>query len=604
MANQKYKIELTAIDKTKAAFSKVKAGLGGVKNAAVGVTKVIGGTAIAFAAVASTLAVVAKKSFDFADAIGKVSTRTGIATDAIQAFQIAAVLAGGDTEGANTALEKFTRSVGDAQRGLKTQTDIFKDLNVQIVDVNGNTKSMDVLLREVTEAIGGLSSQSEKATVAANLFGRQGIKLLGAIDNLGMGLDGFIDKAKQYNLILDEESIKKSELFNDTLFILTRQFRILVAELSIAFLPILQKLTAGLVDNNAGFLESQGGVKTFAETIRNNLIGAFLGTLKAISALLGAGSDLTLFFVETGLNAGNTAIHFRRLAEATMAATSAARGNVMMAATHVAKYSALGNQLVDVNAKMTQYKEANRDAKGALDEMIVSIEKFLQDALKPTDAETQKLLDNLLGIGKAFKDSGAAVTNIQLPLEVYRDSLNTLEGQTKDFQNATVNGFKKLEDSFVELAMTGKTSFKDLVNSIIADLIRLAIRQQIIAPLFNFFNPEKVAAGLGTPSPSASNFKPFSANGGGFTGFGSRSGGLDGKGGFPAILHPNETVIDHTRGNGAGAIVINQSVNFATGVQDTVKNEVLQLLPEIAETSKGAVLEAMNRGGNFRRGMR
>jgi hypothetical protein len=178
MANQKYKIELTAIDKTKAAFSKVKAGLGGVKNAAVGVTKVIGGTAIAFAAVASTLAVVAKKSFDFADAIGKVSTRTGIATDAIQAFQIAAVLAGGDTEGANTALEKFTRSVGDAQRGLKTQTDIFKDLNVQIVDVNGNTKSMDVLLREVTEAIGGLSSQSEKATVAANLFGRQGIKLL------------------------------------------------------------------------------------------------------------------------------------------------------------------------------------------------------------------------------------------------------------------------------------------------------------------------------------------------------------------------------------------------------------------------------------------
>jgi len=599
MANQKYKIELTALDKTKAAFSKVKAGLGGVKNAAVGVTKVIGGTAIAFAAVASTLAVVAKKSFDFADAIGKVSTRTGIATDAIQAFQIAAVLAGGNTEGANTALEKFTRSVGDAQRGLKTQTDIFKDLNVQIVDVNGNTKSMDVLLREVTEAIGGLSSQSEKATVAANLFGRQGIKLLGAIDNLGMGLDGFIDKAKQYNLILDEESIKKSELFNDTLFILTRQFRILVAELSIAFLPILQKLTAGLVDNNAGFLESQGGVKTFAETIRNNLIGAFLGTLKAISALLGAGSDLTLFFVETGLNAGNTAIHFRRLAEATMAATSAARGNVMMAATHVAKYSALGNQLVDVDEKMTQYKEANQNAKGALDEMIVSIEKFLQDALKPTDAETQKLLDNLLGIGKAFKDSGAAVTNIQLPLEVYRDSLNSLEGQTKDFQNATVNGFKKLEDSFVELAMTGKTSFKDLVNSIIQDLIRLAIRQQIIAPLFNFFNPapEEDFNVFGT--------KPKEIfDGGGFTGFGSRSGGLDNKGGFPAILHPNETVIDHTKGGGAGAIVINQSVNFATGVQDTVKNEVLQLLPEIAETSKGAVLEAMNRGGNFRRGMR
>lgn len=40
----------------------------------------------------------------------------------------------------------------------------------------------------------------------------------------------------------------------------------------------------------------------------------------------------------------------------------------------------------------------------------------------------------------------------------------------------------------------------------------------------------------------------FSFDGGGFTGRGSRSGGVDGKGGFAAILHPNETVVDHTKG--------------------------------------------------------
>lgn len=41
----------------------------------------------------------------------------------------------------------------------------------------------------------------------------------------------------------------------------------------------------------------------------------------------------------------------------------------------------------------------------------------------------------------------------------------------------------------------------------------------------------------------------FSFDGGGFTGNGPRSGGLDGKGGFLAMVHPNETVIDHTKGN-------------------------------------------------------
>ena len=51
-------------------------------------------------------------------------------------------------------------------------------------------------------------------------------------------------------------------------------------------------------------------------------------------------------------------------------------------------------------------------------------------------------------------------------------------------------------------------------------------------------------------------------------------------------------------------MVINQSLNFATGIQDTVRNEVLQLLPDIAETSKNAVAEAMQRGGTFRKTFR
>jgi hypothetical protein len=35
--------------------------------------------------------------------------------------------------------------------------------------------------------------------------------------------------------------------------------------------------------------------------------------------------------------------------------------------------------------------------------------------------------------------------------------------------------------------------------------------------------------------------------GGGYTGNAPRSGGLDGQGGFLAMMHPRETVIDHTK---------------------------------------------------------
>jgi len=38
-------------------------------------------------------------------------------------------------------------------------------------------------------------------------------------------------------------------------------------------------------------------------------------------------------------------------------------------------------------------------------------------------------------------------------------------------------------------------------------------------------------------------------DGGGYTGKGARVGGVDGKGGFYALLHPNETIVDHNRPN-------------------------------------------------------
>ena len=45
----------------------------------------------------------------------------------------------------------------------------------------------------------------------------------------------------------------------------------------------------------------------------------------------------------------------------------------------------------------------------------------------------------------------------------------------------------------------------------------------------------------------------LSMDGGGYTGNAPRSGGVDGKGGFWGIMHPKETVIDHTKGSRSGA---------------------------------------------------
>ena len=59
------------------------------------------------------------------------------------------------------------------------------------------------------------------------------------------------------------------------------------------------------------------------------------------------------------------------------------------------------------------------------------------------------------------------------------------------------NGLRKTEDAMVNFFMTGKLGFKDLVNSMIADLVRFAVRRAILAPIMTM---------LGALAPGGSKF--------------------------------------------------------------------------------------------------
>ena len=84
-----------------------------------------------------------------------------------------------------------------------------------------------------------------------------------------------------------------------------------------------------------------------------------------------------------------------------------------------------------------------------------------------------------------------------------------------------------------------------------------------------------------------------SFEGGGFTGMGARSGGVDGRGGFPAILHPNETVVDHTRGQGQGITIINNI--DASGNQD-VDEKIAIAVTQSSRQTVEQVHNMMRRG--------
>jgi hypothetical protein len=148
--------------------------------------------------------------------------------------------------------------------------------------------------------------------------------------------------------------------------------------------------------------------------------------------------------------------------------------------------------------------------------------------------------------------------------------------------------------SMVEGTKSVKDAFRDMARDIVRHLYKVLVVQQAINAIGG------IMSGSSNPVMQTIGGGLQSYDNGGYTGNGPRSGGLDGKGGFMAMMHPRETIIDHTKANSGGTgqnVVINQSFNFQANGDDSVKKIIAQAAPQIAQMTKKSMLDDRRRGG-------
>ena len=147
--------------------------------------------------------------------------------------------------------------------------------------------------------------------------------------------------------------------------------------------------------------------------------------------------------------------------------------------------------------------------------------------------------------------------------------------------------FQFLQNNFKDFA-------KNMVSQIIATFLQLAVVNQILNSIFGL---------------SGTSALPTIGSIGGKAGGGKLQKGramLVGERG-PEIFVPDTS--GTLRNNmdsmnmGGSPVVINQSLNFSTGVVPTVRAEITKMLPQINDMTKAAVLESSARGGSYRKGL-
>lgn len=132
--------------------------------------------------------------------------------------------------------------------------------------------------------------------------------------------------------------------------------------------------------------------------------------------------------------------------------------------------------------------------------------------------------------------------------QTYSEQARDVAGQTR---NLFTNAFSNMEDGIIQFVKTGKLSFKDLADGIIADLIRIQVRQAavgIFGTIFSGLTAGGAAAGNGLAAGSAgATSSTLGASAAGYSSkFGFSGGGYTGDGGKfepKGVVHGGEFVV-------------------------------------------------------------
>ena len=577
MAKEKINIVLQGVNNTQKAFNDVKHKLSVLdrktKTLQKGFATVAKASAVAFTAIGVAVGVSTAKI----DKLVKTSQKLGIGVEFLQKFRFASKQVGIETNTADMALQRFSRRVAEARKGTGEAKDTLTQLGIALFDSSGKARDIEDVMFDVADAMANTKDASEQVRQAFKFFDSEGVALVALMKNGSDTMKDFFEDASNLGAVLSTEAAQGVGVFADQFTRLKTGISGVVDQFTAGLAPTLSQITTA-------FTEFVIQLNEDIEKMGFQNLGQFLATefLGVLSTIVGVFQVLGNTIIDIANKVRDMGIDMGFIEESEA---------VTKIREELKKHTGLiedQNRFKTKGAAFTKQMlhATSEEAKLLREQLATEIEK----------GRFQKLnFKNLLnfidkakeGINVPLSDDGDDGDDVvQEPrfVRTMRQAMENFNKETVESQmvKAFENGFKGAEDALVDFVQTGKLNFKDLVNSLIADLARIQIREKLLNPLM---------AMLPNLFGGNSNVDVESGMGGGFTGMGARAGGIDGKGGFPAILHPNETVIDHTKGQSRPA----PNINF--NIQATDASGFDQLLTARKNQIVSMVSQAMNQKG-------
>lgn len=577
------------------------------------------GALAAFAAMGTAAALLDRQLNDIAG-FQDLADKVGDTAEEVASLKLAADLSGTALDSIAAASVKLTtalsktddesKGVGAALKAIGLEMDEFKRLTpVAQIDA-------------VAQALAGFEDGAGKTAVAVQLFGKSGADLIPMLNDLAE------EGGRQ--ITLTGQQIAAADEYSKSTARLRSEVQTLVAVTAADAAPVLTQMVQILRDINTYATSGANGFNILAATLE--------GAKLVLQTVVLLGSDVAYVFKQTGIEIGGMAAQLAALMRMDFsgftAISAAMKEDAARARAELDAFQArvVGSGL-GANLPQASYSNEGRnyaprpkaiqftpfvprsggggagsgktEAEKAQQDYDDFVRKTEEDRVAYLGRRAEQQLREEAEIEKRyireqaeFEDAAGEYV-YKRNLRRWEDEQKAREDLAKKAADAQAAQVDRLGDAFsntLDSAYRQGMEFGDLLKKLAFDAINI-----------QFLTPAAQKAGNWLGSAVS---KLLTFDGGGYTGSGSRSGGIDGKGGFLSVLHPNETVLDHTRGQGMGggaAAVIQQTFNFGNASADTVaqlRAEAARIKSETLAAVPAAVLQARRTSTGFAAALR
>lgn len=602
MATETVSIVIKAFDQTQKALRGIQAAFGKLSKVFFNFK-----TALVAAVGAGGLGLLISNSLKATDALAKTASKIGTTTEALSALQYAGQLTGVEVNTMNMALQRFTRRASEAAVGTGEAKGALRELGVdarQLVRL-----PLDERMLVLADAFENVKSESDRLRLAFKLFDSEGAALVNTLGQGRQGLADMLGESRRLGVVMSSNAAKGVEDANDALTRLQSLFGGIVKQVTAALAPVITAIADTLTNKVASAFDPENnGIQEFAKALAIDVVNGIVAAVEGFETLT------------NGLI--NTANELIRTKDAL---TSLFGGDQSA--------EQLGNAIQHVEDRLESLRKQSEGMVGPqaqffktdianLELRLTNLKKLQEEAQKsgriqlidPVSFQAQ--IDALLAAIPAIKGitsstkslTDAAQNELPSAFDTFIANLEQARTQGEDLQTGLVKlasqGIDGLGQAFTN-AITGAKKFSDAIRamakSVVDSLIRMLIQKYIVDAAFGFITGKisNMRADADFLGIEASDFSGRAMGG-------PVAGGrpyIVGERG-PELMVPagNGTVIPNNA-LGGGSVVVNQTINVTTGVQQTVRAEIANLLPQISNAAKSAVADARIRGGGFSKAM-